>query len=106
MQLTARSLSLPGASGPVTVDYLVCDRQHARVWVPVGETGSADVFDVATGTFTRVDGFKTAEREAHGKKRMAGPSAATWPRLETRRKPWLHNPAILRPVLLEGSRVS
>ena len=77
VQLTATSFSLPGASGPVTVDYLVCDRQHARVWVPVGETGSADVFDVATGTFTRVDGFKTAEREAHGKKRMAGPSAAT-----------------------------
>jgi DNA-binding beta-propeller fold protein YncE len=77
IQLTARSFSLPGASGPVTVDYLVCDRPHARVWVPVGDTGSADVFDVATGTFTRIDGFKTAQREAHGKKRMAGPSAAT-----------------------------
>jgi hypothetical protein len=76
-RLTARSFRLPGAPANVTVDYLVCDRLHGRVWVPVGDTGSADVFDVATGTFTRVDGFKTAEREAHGKKRMAGPSAAT-----------------------------
>jgi DNA-binding beta-propeller fold protein YncE len=76
-RLTLRSFPLPGASGPVAVDYLACDRPHARVWIPVGDTGSADVFDVATGTFTRVDGFKTAERESHGKKRMAGPSAAT-----------------------------
>jgi DNA-binding beta-propeller fold protein YncE len=75
--LTASSFPLPGASGPVTVDYLVCDRPHARVWVPVGDTGSVDVFDVATGTFTAVTGFKTAEREAHGKKRTMGPSAAT-----------------------------
>ncbi len=75
--LSAGSFPLPGASGPVTTDYLVCDRARARVWVPVGDTGSVDVFDLATGTFTRVDGFKTAERESHGKKRMAGPSSAT-----------------------------
>ena len=42
----------------------------------MGETGSVDVFDVATRTFARVDGFKTVEREARGKKRMMGPSAA------------------------------
>jgi DNA-binding beta-propeller fold protein YncE len=75
-QLTARSFPLPGATGPVTVDYIVCDRPHARVWVPVGDTGSADVFDVPTGTFTAVDGFATEDREAHGKKRRMGPSAA------------------------------
>jgi DNA-binding beta-propeller fold protein YncE len=76
-QVTARSFPLPGASGPVTVDYLVCDRAHGRVWVPVGDTGSADVFELATQTFKVVDGFATAEREAHGKKRRMGPSAAT-----------------------------
>jgi DNA-binding beta-propeller fold protein YncE len=43
----------------------------------VGDTGSVDVFDVATGTFTAIDGFTTAERDAHGKKRRIGPSAAT-----------------------------
>jgi DNA-binding beta-propeller fold protein YncE len=76
-ELTARSVPLPGATGPVTIDYLACSRARARVWVPVGDTGSADVFDIATGTFTRVDGFKTEEREAHGRKRTMGPSAAT-----------------------------
>jgi DNA-binding beta-propeller fold protein YncE len=76
-QLSVASFPLPGANGPVTIDYLVCDRVGARVWVPVGDTGSVDVFDPATGAFARVDGFKTAERESHGKRRMAGPSAAT-----------------------------
>ena len=76
-ELTARSFPLPGATGPVTVDYLVCDRRRSRVWVPVGDTGSVDVFDVAAGTFTVVGGFSTLERDAHGKKRRMGPSAAT-----------------------------
>ncbi len=34
------------------------------------------MFDIASSSFTRVDGFKTAEREFHGKKRMMGPSAS------------------------------
>ena len=74
--LTAKAVALPGAKGPVSIDYLAADRANGRVWVPVGDTGSADVLDVATRSFTRVDGFETAEREAHGKKRIAGPSAA------------------------------
>src|SRR5580698_11334624 len=68
-QLTSQSFPLPGATGPVTVDYLACDRARSRVWIPVGETGSADVFDVATGTFAVVGGFTTAEREGRGRKR-------------------------------------
>jgi DNA-binding beta-propeller fold protein YncE len=59
----------------VSLDYLAFDRAHARAWIPVGDTGSVDVFDVATRGFTRVDGFPTAERESHGKKRIAGPSS-------------------------------
>lgn len=76
-ELVAKAVPLPGATGPVTLDYIVYDRPRARVWVPVGDTGSADMFDIATNTFTRVEGFKMAEREAHGKKRMLGPSAAS-----------------------------
>jgi hypothetical protein len=60
---------------PASLDYLAYDGAHARVWVPVGNTGSADVFDTSTGSFTRVDGFKTAEREYKGKTRTMGPSA-------------------------------
>jgi DNA-binding beta-propeller fold protein YncE len=57
------------------LDYLFYDGLHSRVWVPAGGTGSVAVFDVAAQAFTRVSGFKTAEREAHGKVRSLGPSA-------------------------------
>ncbi len=75
--LDIKAFPLPGASGPVSLDYLACDRSRGRVWVPVGDTGSADVFDIATSTFTRVDGFKTEAREVRGKLRVMGPSSAS-----------------------------
>lgn len=43
----------------------------------MANTGSADVLDATTAVFTRVDGFKFGEKEARGKKRTMGPSAAT-----------------------------
>jgi len=70
-------VALPGATAPVSIDYIAYEAAHSRVWVPVGNTGSADVYDTAAGTFTRVDGFKTAERDFKGKKRTMGPSAVT-----------------------------
>lgn len=76
-QLGSKAVPIPGATSPVSYDYLVADRAAGRVYLAVGNTGSLDVFDAATGGFTRVDGFKTEERDYHGKKRMAGPSAAT-----------------------------
>ncbi len=76
-RLTGKPLPLPGASGPAFLDYLVYEHAHERVWVPVGSTGSVDVLDIANQTFSRIDGFKTAEREMRGKKRTLGPSAAT-----------------------------
>jgi hypothetical protein len=74
-RLTGKPLPLPGAEGPAFLDYVAYERANARVWVPVPSTGSVDVLDTQTGKFTRVDGFKTAEREVRGKKRTAGPSA-------------------------------
>jgi DNA-binding beta-propeller fold protein YncE len=68
-------MPLPGAKAPVSLDYIAYEPAHARVWVPVGDTGSVDVLDVASGNFTRVDGFKTGQREYKGRKRTAGPSA-------------------------------
>jgi hypothetical protein len=76
-ELGAKSVELPGAKAPVTLDLIAYDRDHGRVWVPVGDTGSVDVYEIATGKFVRVDGFKTVERERHGKKRMMGPSSVT-----------------------------
>lgn len=66
---------MPGATAPSTIDYIAYEPARARVWVPVGDTASVDVYDPAAGTFTRVDGFKKAERESNGKKRMMGPSS-------------------------------
>jgi DNA-binding beta-propeller fold protein YncE len=74
-ELSFVALALPGATGPVTLDYIAYDPTRRRVWVPVGDTGSVDVFDIANAAFARVDGFKTAAREVRGKKRMLGPSA-------------------------------
>ncbi len=71
-----RTYPLPGTSGAVTLDLLAYDHARDQVWVPVGETGSVDVYTIASHTFARVDGFKTKEREAHGRKRVMGPSAA------------------------------
>ncbi len=67
--------TLPGVAGEVTLDLFAYDRARDQVWIPVGETGSVDLFSIATGTFRRTGGFKTMEREAHGRKRTMGPSA-------------------------------
>jgi DNA-binding beta-propeller fold protein YncE len=76
-RLTSKPLALPGTSGPAFLDYIAYEHAHERVWVPVGTTGSVDVLDIASGNFTRIDGFKTVDREVNGKKRTFGPSAAS-----------------------------
>ena len=73
--LVGEALALPGATGPVSLDFLFYERKQSRVWVPAGGTGSVDVFDINSRQFARVAGFKTAERETHGKKRALGPSS-------------------------------
>jgi hypothetical protein len=75
VELTFKAVALPGVVAPASLDYLAYEGAHARVWVPVGNTGSADVYDTSTGSFTRVDGFKTAERDYKGQTRTMGPSA-------------------------------
>jgi len=74
-KLSAEALALPGATAPVSLDFIFLEPERARVWVPAGGTGSVDVFDIAGRGFTRVEGFNTVEREAHGKKRVVGPSS-------------------------------
>jgi hypothetical protein len=76
-RLTGTAIPLPGAEAPASLDYIAYERARSRVWVPVSSAGAVDVLDIATGRFTLVDGFKTAEREVRGKKRTMGPSAVT-----------------------------
>jgi DNA-binding beta-propeller fold protein YncE len=76
-RLTGKPLPLPGAEGPAFLDYIAYERANSRVWVPVPGTGSVDVLDTQAGSFTRVDGFGTVEKEVRGKKRRLGPSAVS-----------------------------
>src|SRR3954465_3308907 len=46
-ELATKSVPFPDAKGPVSLDYLAFDRVRGRVWVPVGDTGSVDIFDIA-----------------------------------------------------------
>ncbi len=72
-----RDLALPGATGEVSLDYLFFDRTARRLWVPAGNTGNVDVYDVASDRFAPVGGFKVVEVERHGHKRQLGPSSVT-----------------------------
>jgi hypothetical protein len=74
-QLTFEAVALPGASAPAPLDYIAYEPARARVWVPVGNTGSVDVYDIASRAFTVVGGFRTTDREVRGKKRTMGPSS-------------------------------
>jgi hypothetical protein len=72
-----RTIELPGAPREgVFMDYLAYDRTHHRLWVPAGSTGSVDVVSPHDDRLDRIEGFKTAEVERRGTKRLAGPSSA------------------------------
>ncbi|HEY4107314.1 MAG TPA: hypothetical protein VGM44_25625 [Polyangiaceae bacterium] len=59
----------------MSLDFIFFEPNRARVWVPAGGSGSVDVFDLGKREFARIEGFATAEHEAHGKKRVMGPSS-------------------------------
>jgi len=70
-----KPLSLPGATGVVTLDYFAYDRSTGRLWVPASNTGSVDVIDEATDNVSQVIGFQTGEVELRGRKIKLGPTA-------------------------------
>src|SRR5205085_3145786 len=70
-------INLPGASGPVTLDYFAYDRATGKVWVPASNTGSVVVIDPAIDAISRVTGFATGEIQRRGKKITVGPTAAS-----------------------------
>jgi hypothetical protein len=76
-KLSVRAVPLPGANGPLSLDYLAYERSAGRVWIPAAGTGSVDVLEIASGKLTRIQGFATVEREVHRNKRLMGPSSAT-----------------------------
>jgi len=70
-----KAIPLPGASGPLDLDYLACDRATGRVWVPAAGTGSVDVIAPRTLAVTRIGGFPTAKRIIRGREFILGPTA-------------------------------
>ena len=72
-----KELSLPGATGLVTLDYFAWDRSTEKLWVPAGNLGSVDVIDGKTDEITRITGFQTKEIELKGRKVVIGPTSAT-----------------------------
>jgi DNA-binding beta-propeller fold protein YncE len=70
-------VALPSVHAPAAVDYIAYEPGRERIWVPVANTGSVDVFDIASRTFTRIDGFTTSELQVQGSTRTMGPSAVS-----------------------------
>ena len=72
-----KPINLPGATGPVALDYFAYDRATGKLWVPASNTGSVDVIDEGTDAISQVTGFGTGEIERRGRKITVGPTAAT-----------------------------
>jgi DNA-binding beta-propeller fold protein YncE len=72
-----KPISLPGATGTVTLDYFAYDRATGKLWVPASNTGSVDVIDEKTDAVSQVTGFQTGEVELRGRKVKLGPTAVS-----------------------------
>ena len=72
-----KPISLPGASGVVSLDYFAYDRSTGKLWVPASNTGSVDVIDEISDAISQVAGFKTGEVELRGRKVPLGPTAVS-----------------------------
>ena len=72
-----KPISLPGASGVVSLDYFAYDRSTGKLWVPASNTGNVDVIDENSDAVSQVTGFKTGEVELRGRKVPLGPTAVS-----------------------------
>jgi DNA-binding beta-propeller fold protein YncE len=72
-----KPISLPGASGVVSLDYFAYDRSTGKLWVPASNTGNVDVIDENSDAVSQVAGFKTGEVELRERKVPLGPTAVS-----------------------------
>src|SRR5262249_50083141 len=72
-----KPINLPGATGPMALDYFAYDRANGKLWVPASNTESVDVIDGATDAISQITGFPTGEIERRGRKITVGPTSAT-----------------------------
>src|SRR5437660_3340360 len=72
-----KPIALPGANGPVALDYFAYDPATGKLWVPASNLGSVVAIDEKTDAVSQITGFKTGEIERRGQKRIVGPTSAT-----------------------------
>src|SRR5437016_14625422 len=72
-----KPINLPGATGPVALDYFAYDRAAGNVWVPASNIGSVDVIDEKTEAVSQVGGFPTGEIERRRRNITVGRKAAS-----------------------------
>src|SRR3954465_4009764 len=72
-----KRILLPGASGPVPLDYFAYDRATRKIWVPASNTGAVDVIDEKTDVVSHIGGFPTGEIEGPRRKMAVGPTAGS-----------------------------
>src|SRR5438105_15820128 len=72
-----KPIPLPGANGPVALDYFAYDPATGKLWVPASNLGSVVAIDEKTDAVSQITGFKTGEIERRGQKRIVGPTSAT-----------------------------
>src|SRR4029450_3619341 len=69
-----KPISLPGASGVVSLDYFAYDRSTGKLWGPAKHTGNVDVIDENSDSVSQISGFKTGKVELRGRKVLLGPT--------------------------------
>jgi YVTN family beta-propeller protein len=74
-KFTLKGLSLPGASGTVSLDYFAYEPRGRRLWVPASNTGKVILIDGRTDAVTSIDGFPTLEVDFKGKRPLVGPTS-------------------------------
>jgi len=72
-----KPIRLPGATGPVALDYFAYEHATGKLWVPASNTGSVDVIVGKTDAVSQITGFATGEIERRGRKITVGPTAAS-----------------------------
>jgi len=78
-EYSTRSVPLPGATpAGISMDYIAFDASTGSIWIPAGNTGTADVIDTASGAIRQITGFPTKEVTMRDRKRVLGPSSVTF----------------------------
>src|SRR5437660_10015235 len=72
-----KPIVLPGANGPVTLDYFAYDPATRKLWLPASNLGSVAVIEEKTDAVSQITGFTTDEIERRRQKSIVGTTSET-----------------------------